>query len=299
MTRIHTLCLTTLFLASFAAVPVLGAEEGQGGHDHHAQQPADHADSQAETRIGDAYPLPTDPVTDASLLEVEEPVILLHEARELRFVDAASVEKFKADPEKYLAKVDGQIIERQTPYYPMTTCPVSGEKLGGEMGEPMDYVYGNRLIRFCCKGCKGDFLKDPSPTLEKLDAAVIAQQKENYPLATCPVSGEKLGSMGEPVDVVIANRLVRLCCAGCQGKLMANPAKVLADVDAAWQASEAKPGSGDFGGAGEAGDGHGEHSKHKGGEGGAVGHGQRGSDKAEHGGDAKKGSQDDHAGHNH
>jgi YHS domain-containing protein len=285
MSRIHTLCLTVLFLASFAAVPVFGAEKGHADHGEHASE-----------RIGDPYPLASDPVTDESLAEVEQPVVHLHEGRELRFADAANVEKFKKNPEKYLAKVDERIIENQMPYYPMTTCPVSGEKLGGEMGEPVDYVYGNRLIRFCCKGCKGDFLKDPSATLEKLDAAVVAQQKENYPLETCPVSGQKLGSMGDPVDMVIANRLLRLCCGGCKGKLMANPAEVLGQVDVAWQASDAKPGAE---GADKAGDGHGGHGNHKAGEGGAAGHGQHGADKDSHGGNKKKSRHDDHAGHSH
>ncbi len=237
MNRTQPFALIALFIGAFTVIPnpAIAAEEG---HDH---KQADHAQSEAQTRVGDPYPLPTDAVTDQPLAEVEKPVALLHEGRELRFADAESVETFKAEPQKYLDKVDVKIIENQMPYYPMTTCPVSGDKLGGDMGEPVDYVYGNRLILFCCKGCKGDFLKDPSAMLEKLDAAVIAQQKEAYPLETCPVSGQKLGSMGEPVDVVLANRLVRLCCAGCKGKLTANPAKVLAEVDAAWEANDAKP----------------------------------------------------------
>lgn len=305
MSRIHTLCLTFLFLASFVAVSVFGAENGHADrgehvkpHGDHATPHGDHAAKHASERIGDPYPLASDPVTGESLAEVEQPVVHLHEGRELRFADATNVEKFKKNPEKYLAKVDERIIESQMPYYPMTTCPVSGEKLGGEMGEPVDYVYGNRLIRFCCKGCKGDFLKDPSATLEKLDAAVVAQQKENYPLETCPISGQKLGSMGDPVDMVIANRLLRLCCGGCKGKVMANPAKVLGQVDAAWQASDVKPGAGS-GNDAHSGQADHDHGEHKAGEGGAEGHGQHGADKDSHGSGEKKGRHDDHAGHNH
>lgn len=303
MSRIHTLCLTVLFLVSFAAVPVFGAENGHADHGEHAKPHGDHATphgdhaaKRASESVGDPYPLPNDPVTDESLAEVEEPVVYLHEGRELRFAEAANVEKLKKNPEQYLAKVDERIIENQMPYYPMTTCPVSGDKLGGEMGEPVDYVYGNRLIRFCCKGCKGDLLKDPLAMLEKLDAAVVALQKENYPLETCPISGQKLGSMGDPVDMVIANRLVRLCCGGCNGKVIANPAEVLGQVDAAWQASHAKPRAE---GADKASDGHGEHGSHKVGEGSADGHGQHGAEKDSHGGGEKKGRHDDHAGHNH
>lgn len=65
------------------------------------------------------------------------------------------------------------------------------------------------------------------------DAAVIAEQAPLYPLDTCVVSGEPLGGMGEPVDVVQSGRLVRLCCGGCRKGLAKDPAGVLAKLDAA------------------------------------------------------------------
>ncbi len=68
-------------------------------------------------------------------------------------------------------KNDAAIIAEQLPTYPMTTCPVSGDKLGGEMGEPFDYVYKGRLVRFCCKGCVKEFSQDPAKYLAKIDAA--------------------------------------------------------------------------------------------------------------------------------
>ena len=54
--------------------------------------------------------------------------------------------------------------------YPMDTCVVSGEKLGNH-GDPYILEYEGREIRFCCKGCKKDFLKDPATYLKKLDEA--------------------------------------------------------------------------------------------------------------------------------
>ena len=45
------------------------------------------------------------------------------------------------------------------------------------------------------------------------DQAVIEKQSKDYPLEVCAVSGQKLGSMGKPVDMIIGNRLVKLCCA--------------------------------------------------------------------------------------
>ena len=47
------------------------------------------------------------------------------------------------------------------------------------------------------------------------------------------ISGGKLGSMGEPVEVVIANRLFRLCCAGCEAELRKNPLPAMQKLGAA------------------------------------------------------------------
>ncbi len=48
----------------------------------------------------------------------------------------------------------------------------------------------------------------------------------------CPVSGEELGSMGEPVAVTVGGRSVYVCCRGCAKRAEADPAKTLATVEA-------------------------------------------------------------------
>jgi hypothetical protein len=68
-----------------------------------------------------------------------------------------------------------------TSSYPLDTCVVSGEKLGGEMGAPVDYIYKeagkpDRLVRFCCKMCIPKFKKDPAKYLKMIDEAA-AQKK--------------------------------------------------------------------------------------------------------------------------
>jgi len=60
--------------------------------------------------------------------------------------------------------------------YPLTTCVVSGEKLG-EMGKPYIYTHEGREVRFCCKGCLKDFKADPAKYLKKLDDAGKAAKK--------------------------------------------------------------------------------------------------------------------------
>jgi hypothetical protein len=137
---------------------------------------------------------------------------------------------FMQDPAKHLAAVDRKLVEMQRPHYPLTTCPVSGGELGS-MGEPKDIVVGNRLVRLCCAGCEAQVRENPEPIIAKLDAAAVEQQSADYAPDTCPVSGGKLGSMGEPVHYVVANRLVKLCCAGCVSAVETNPAGVLAKLD--------------------------------------------------------------------
>lgn len=51
--------------------------------------------------------------------------------------------------------------------YPLTTCLVSGEKLG-EMGDPYVINHKGQEIKFCCKGCVKDFNKDSDKYLKKL-----------------------------------------------------------------------------------------------------------------------------------
>jgi len=64
---------------------------------------------------------------------------------------------------------DAKKSERPKPY-PLTTCIVSGEKLG-EMGAPYVHTHQNLEIKFCCKGCLKDFDKDAAGYLKKIDDA--------------------------------------------------------------------------------------------------------------------------------
>ncbi len=188
-------------------------------------------------RVGDPYLLSTCPISGEKLGGMGDPVVKIYNGREVKFCCAMCTPRFEKDLKASFAKIDQQIIEAQMPYYPTTQCVVSDELLGGpDMGEPIEYVYNNRLVRLCCKMCRSDFKKDPQTFIDKLDAAVIEQQSENYPLSTCPISGKDLGSMGDSVNVVVGGRLVRLCCEKCEGKFKANPAPTIEKIDAAWKA---------------------------------------------------------------
>lgn len=77
-------------------------------------------------------------------------------------------------------------------------------------------------------------------------AAPAATAQKAYPLDTCLVSGEALGSMGDAYVHVYKeegkpDREVRFCCKGCLKKFNKAPAKYLEKLDAAEQSSAAKP----------------------------------------------------------
>ncbi len=124
--------------------------------------------------------------------------------------------------------------------YPLDYCLVTGEKLGS-MGDAVVKVYDGREVKFCCAMCPPKFEKDKKAYLKKLDDGIIATQKATYPLQTCVVSGEPLkpSDMGDPVDFVYQNRLVRFCCNGCIAAFNKNPDKYLKKIDDA--AAAAKP----------------------------------------------------------
>ena len=66
--------------------------------------------------------------------------------------------------------------------YPLKTCIVSGEELGGDMGDPIVFVYtnngANQEIKFCCPMCKPKFLKEPDKYMKIIKAAEAAQAKQ-------------------------------------------------------------------------------------------------------------------------
>ncbi len=220
--------LTSLTLATVIALCMAQPSKAQHDDHYHGQQTAEKAKAEFK---GDPYLLDTDPVTGEKLGPVTKQVVVDHEGRELRFANEENAKAFRADPAKYLPKVDEALVKLQLPYYPPMVCPVSAKKLG-EMGEPTNLIYKNRLVRFCCPDCKAKFLKDPSKYIAKIDAAVVAAQSKKYGAAKCVVSDEAFGGeMGEPIGYVIGNRLVPLCCDGCVKRLRKDPLKYLAMLE--------------------------------------------------------------------
>jgi hypothetical protein len=84
-------------------------------------------------------------------------------------VVAVLLTAFATSPLTMLA-ADAKGAKKPKPY-PLTTCLVSDEKLGGDMGEPYVFVHDGREIKLCCKSCLKDFKKETSRFLKKVEEA--------------------------------------------------------------------------------------------------------------------------------
>ncbi len=231
---IRTLCATSVL---FLGCGLFAQSEHQPPS---AKPDAPHArarSAKAEKHAGDPYPFSDCPVSGDSLTAMGEPVIKVYDGREIRFCCGECPAIFEKDLSRSMAKLDERIIKDQAAIYPLTTSVVTGEVL---TTSPYQMVYANRLIRLNTEEEKAVFMKDPPRYMKALDMAAAAAQGKDYSLHVCAVSGEPLegdGAMGKPIDVVVAGRLVRLCCNGCKKQVESSPAKYVSMVDAARKAS--------------------------------------------------------------
>lgn len=217
--------LTTL--AGIIAAGLLAVPAGlrsQDAHDHH-----DHSTPETtatdDKRVGDAWPLDTCVVSGMKLDSMGEPIVRIHEGREVRFCCAGCLNPFNADPTAHLAKADAKIIEQQKANYPLDYCIVdTPEKLSDDESKNSYHVIGNRLFIFCCPPCEKQVKADPDTYFRTLNKAVSESQRASYPTDTCVVSGDKLGGeMGEIVEYVHNGELFLFCCKGCISMFEKNP----------------------------------------------------------------------------
>lgn len=94
----------------------------------------------------------------------------------------ASHDHAAADKSAAPTAPDAAWLAKAKAEYPLKTCVVSDEEIGGSMGDGIDFVYQqegkpDRLVRFCCKDCRKDFDKDPAQYLKKIDEAAAQAKK--------------------------------------------------------------------------------------------------------------------------
>lgn len=122
------------------------------------------------------YPLSISLISGKDL--PKKPVDFVHNNRLIRLFDAQEKERFLKEPDRYLSELDKAVIAEQGNDYAFTTCVVSGDNFGGEMGPAQNVVVAGRLIRICCNGCKKALEKTPAEYLATVDSANQRSDKE-------------------------------------------------------------------------------------------------------------------------
>jgi YHS domain-containing protein len=108
------------------------------------------------------------------------------------------------------------------------TCPIMGKPVDASMKST---VVNGQQVFVCCPPCIAKIQADADGSLKKVNASYVSfvakerQAKSDQLHATaqgiCPVSGQKLGSMGAPIKVKVGEKEVAfLCCKGCVGKAL-------------------------------------------------------------------------------
>lgn len=88
------------------------------------------------------------------------------------------------------------------------------------------------ITLLACGGAEEPETQMPATEAQE-QMAEPAQTAEAYPIDYCVVSGEKLGSMGDPVTRTYQGRTVKFCCEGCISTFEKSPEMYIAKLDSA------------------------------------------------------------------
>ena len=107
-------------------------------------------------------------------------------------------------------------------------CPIMEKEVDSTMKST---VVNGQQIFVCCPPCIPKIQADPQASIQKVNASYVkfvaaerqatSDQLHAKAQGICPVTGQKLGSMGAPVKVKFGEKEIGfLCCKGCVGKQM-------------------------------------------------------------------------------
>ncbi len=156
---------TIALAAAFAFLPLTSAQAA----DQKAEKAA-HGKPAKAAKAVKPYPLDVCLVSDEAFGgDMGEPHVLIEDGQEIKLCCKSCLKDFKKDKKALMAKVAD--ANKKVKAYKLDTCAVSGEKFGGDMGEPVVFVYKGQEMKLCCKECMIDFNKDKDGILKKVVAA--------------------------------------------------------------------------------------------------------------------------------
>ena len=134
------------------------------------------------------------------------------------------IEKVKADPATYIAKLEKQGVTLEKAPVAQTTCPVSGKAIS--LTSFVD-VEGKRVYT-CCAGCNEKVKVDAATYIAKMKNAGVTIADTPKAQTICPVMG---GAINRDLYVDANGKRIYVCCGGCIDKVKADPATYISKLE--------------------------------------------------------------------
>lgn len=118
----------------------------------------------------------------------------------------------KPAKKEYLASIMTRFAQAQN------VCPITGKPV--EANSPTTII-DDLIVFACCPNCIDKIQAEPAVARSKIEANYASFVSDELQIAAqgiCPVSGQKLGSMGNPIRVMLNDQTTFLCCKACVEK---------------------------------------------------------------------------------
>lgn len=207
--------ITIAIMAFFASTSFAQAQSSHEGHDHQAQGQKSTLTQADQLQIAVQKICP---VTGEALGSMGEP-IKVQVGEQVAYLCCKGCQGKELNAEHWKS-IQTNIAAAQG------TCPIMGKPVTADMKST---VVNGQQVFVCCPPCIAKIQADVEGSLKKVNASYVsyitAERQANSDQlhakaqGICPVTGEKLGSMGQPIKVKVGeNEVAFLCCKGCVGK---------------------------------------------------------------------------------
>jgi hypothetical protein len=164
----------------------------------------------------------------------------LYDGRDVRYCSNDCIAAFERDLTGSLARLDRKMADDQRPCYPTDTSIVSGKPLAAATA--VELVWCNRLVRLADPTEKATFLADPDRYVKTLDELAVERQLPHYRTNKCAVRGDELEpELDARATIVLAGRMLRLCCSDCAAGVRNHPSNYYGIADYIYRHGAARP----------------------------------------------------------